>query len=346
MPSEWNRFLEQAGARFIDGRLADFGPREARLALNGNLMTDLSHQGLIRVSGSEAAGFLAGQFTSDVRKVSDDLSQLSAWCTPKGRMLVLFRLFQREGSYYLLLPMELLEPTAKRLRMYVLRSDVTVGDASGELVRVGVSGPEIPERLAASLGDFVLEPNQSLRRHCYTLVRVPGAHPRYLVISEADAAQALWRTLQPDVTAVGPRVWTLLDIMAGLPTVVAATAEAFLPQMLNLEALAGLSFTKGCFPGQEVIARLRYRGQLKRRMVLANANTDRVPQAGDKLFGPGSESATSVGAVVCAEAHPDGGTMFLAVLEMTPADEPQIRLFGSDGPAIEILPLPYPLPEA
>jgi tRNA-modifying protein YgfZ len=310
MASEWQQFLCEQGARFDGGRVIDFGDPvlERAQIFHGNIIADLSHYGLIEITGKDAGTFLAAQFTSDVRQVSESTSQLSAWCTAKGRVLAVFRIFRRAGAYYLLLPGELLQPILRRLRMYIVRSDVRLADASSTLVRIGLSGPALPGSLT-------------------------------IVIGEPDAAKKLWRDRQENATPTGAGPWTLLEILAGIPSVHPKTTEAFLPQMLNLEALGGLCFSKGCYPGQEIIARLQYRGQLKRRMYLGLADTARIPEPGDEVVSGDSEETQNVGTVVAAERHPQGGAALLAVLEIGAA-QGKLCLYEPGGPALILQSLP------
>ena len=310
MAGEWRQFLCEQGARFDGGRVADFGDPvlERAQVFHGNIIADLSHYGLIEVTGKDAEIFLAAQFTSDVRQISESASQLSAWCTPQGRVLAVFRIFRRAGAYYLLLPGELLEMILRRLRMYILRSDVRLADVSSTLVRIGLSGPALPGSLT-------------------------------IVISDPGAAKKLWLERQENAIPTGAGPWALLEILAGIPSVHSKTAEAFLPQMLNLEALGGLCFSKGCYPGQEIIARLQYRGQLKRRMYLGLANTAYIPEPGDEVVSGDSEETQRVGTVVAAERHPQDGAALLAVLEIGAA-QGKLCLYEPGGPALILQSLP------
>jgi tRNA-modifying protein YgfZ len=341
MASAWRQFLFEQGARFDGGRVIDFGDPalERGQVFHGNIIADLSHYGLIEITGKDAETFLATQFTSDVRQVSESTSQLSAWCTPQGRVLAVFRIFRRAGAYYLLLPGELLQPILRRLRMYILRSDVRLADASSILVRIGLSGPALPGSLAEAFKEPPTNPNRCLQDNGNTLLCLPGPSPRFIVIGEPGAAKKLWLERQQNATPTGAGPWTLLEILAGIPSVHPKTTEAFLPQMLNLEALGGLCFSKGCYPGQEIIARLRYRGQLKRRLYLGLANTARIPEPGDEVVSGDSEETQRVGTVVAAERHPQDGAALLAVLEIGAA-QGKLCLYEPGGPALILQSLP------
>jgi len=300
-------------------------------------ITDLSHLGLVRVEGDDMRSFLQGQLTNDINAVTATRGQLSSYCSPKGRMLGSFRIFQRGAALYLEAPVERLEPIRKRLSMFVLRSQVTLTDASDELARFGLTGD-----CAADLLPFVPEgDDDTLTRDDITVLRLPGETARYQVIGPADRLIPLWQSASAGARQTGPDFWALMDIRAGIPTVYEDTVEAFVPQMANLQLINGVSFTKGCYTGQEVVARMQYLGKLKRRMYRARIATDSAPRPGTELFSPSSESGQGTGRIVDAAPSPDGGYEVLAVMQISSADADDVRLGDADGPALELLPLPY-----
>ena len=304
---------------------------------------DLSHLGLLRARGEDAAKFLQGQLTNDTRLIAPHRAQLTAWCNPKGRMTALFLAFQRDADLYLQLPAERLEPVFKRLRLFVLRSKVELAEASSELIRVGLAG----DCVVATLGDHLpAEPLAVARADGLTVISLPGAGPRVEVLGPVDEVRGLWQRAEAAGAAVaGADWWGLQDIRAGMPAVYDATVEAFVPQMANLQLVDGVSFTKGCYTGQEVVARMQYLGKLKRRMRHARVPAPARPRPGDDLWAPGSESGQGAGKVVDARPAPDGGSELLAVIETAGARAGGVRLGGPDGPVLEFLPLPYALPE-
>ncbi|MFZ5592918.1 MAG: YgfZ/GcvT domain-containing protein [Pseudomonadota bacterium] len=338
MNSEWKTFLEGDGAVIEDGGVRHFGDsaQELQAADRGTVLADLSHQGLIKISGADAATFLQSQLTNDVREVSEQRSQLSAYCSPKGRMLACFRLFMRDGAYYLRLPLEIVEPTMKRLRMFVLRAKVTLEDASDTLVRIGLAGPDAAKILngAPETVDDASDATGS------TVIRVPGAQPRFEIIGSANAIEEIWTRLRPHATPVGASAWDLLDIRAGIPTVYAATADAFVPQMTNLDTLGGVSFTKGCYPGQEIVARVHYLGTIKRRMYLVHSATDAAPRPGDAVHAAGNTGKQNVGTIVSAQPSPAGGFEALAVIEVNAIEDGGARLRTASGMPLTALDLP------
>lgn len=347
MNNHWKNHLIARGAKLDKEHCPHFGnvDEEKRTALHDHVLCDLSHYGLIRTSGVEAESFLQNQFCNDVRKVSPALSQLNGYCTPKGRVLALFRLFQQGDDYLLRLPREILEPTLKRLRMFVLMSKVTLEDDSDTQVSIGYSGPEAAKHLTDILGNAPATIDECLHTGTLSVIRVRGPHPRFEIHGSEPAVRELWNTLSALARPTGNAAWSLLDIHAGLPEVVAATQEAFVPQMLNLPALDALSFHKGCYPGQEIVARMHYLGKLKRRMYRAHANTDDCPQPGDNLFTASTESGQGVGKVVQAQTSPTGGVDLLAVIEIASMEQYSLHLHDAGGPMLSLQDLPYAIEE-
>ncbi len=344
MKPEWRAFLTDAGAEFVDERVQSFGNpnRERQISTTGTVICDLSHTGLISAYGNDTRDFLHNQLTSDVNAVGPDLSQLSAYCSPKGRMIAFMRLFMRQEAFYLRLPREILESTLKRLRMFVLRSQVTLEDADDSLVRFGLAGPDAEAELEAALGRMPGDVDEAVELADVSAVRVPGApHPRFELYGELETMQQLWERFNVRGAPVGADNWRLLDILAGLPNVFAATQEAFVPQMANLDLINAVSFKKGCYPGQEVIARMHYLGKPNRRMFLAVADTEETPAPDTAVVG---EDGKPAGEVVSAAPHPDSGQAVLAVMKLKPFDAGGPFHLGEDGPALEFRELPYPVP--
>ena len=319
----WNDFLQQT-------------PLDEHPGQEDCVLCPLPSRGLIRVSGEDARDFLQGQLTNDISTVTPEQAQLSAWCTPKGRMLALFLVFMHEGELYLQLPRERLDAVLKRLRMFVLRAKVTLEDASEDLALAGAGGACLEEHFA-SLPEKAFGTTTS---NGLTLIRFPGEAPRVQIVGKSDAVIASWQQMADKASGVSENWWTLQNIRAGLPDVLDATAEAFIPQMVNLDVLDGISFTKGCYTGQEVVARMKYLGQLKRRMYLARAEGDHPLSPGDSLWSPHSTSAQGAGKVVLA-----AGQEALVVAEISAAAEEGMRLLNEEGPAISLIPPPYEIPE-
>lgn len=328
MNNAWQDTLKHSGGNLIDGTVSDYGDSAAErtAALAEDILCDLSHFALIRATGDDSSTFLQGQLSNDVRQVNETRHQLSSYNSPKGRMLALFRLFQHDNAFYLRLPQSLLEPTLKRLKMFVLMSKVTVEDASDEVVRFGLSGPRATELLQAQLGSVPDEIDHAAQHNGISVLRVAGPHPRYELYGGIEPMQSLWQALSEKARPVGAECWTLLDIQAGLPNVYPETVEAFVAQMVNLQRVNGVSFKKGCYTGQEVVARMQYLGKLKRRMYLAHAETDTLPLPGNLLTSPQSASGQGAGKVVTAATSPNGGVDLLCVIEVAVADTGEVYL--------------------
>jgi folate-binding protein YgfZ len=319
---------------FLRNRSEQSYPTDPSCALN-----DLSHFGLIRVEGEDAMQFLQGQFTNDIREVTEQHSNLSAWCSPKGRMLANFRVMRRDPAYLLQIPLAQLEPVIKRLRMFVLRAKVTITDASDEWTRFGLTGDCAESLLQPHFERLPKAANAALVRGDNLLVRMPGPTPRFELLGPAAELIPLWETCEAQATPMDSNFWALQEIRAGIPTVYPETREAFVPQMTNMQLIDGVSFTKGCYTGQEVVARMQYLGKLKRRMYLAHVRSETPPEPGDELFARGSSSGQGAGRVVDARAAGDGYDL-LAVIELESLAQHSVHL-GENGPPLEILQLPY-----
>ena len=324
MNSDWNSFLTQQGM--------DNAPSQADCAL-----CDLSDQGLIRVGGEDARDFLQGQLTNDINLVDGSTGQLSALCNPKGRMLACFNIFQRDDHIYLQLPVERLEAILKRLRMFVLRSRVILQDATDELVIIGLSGDCI-HKLLSEVPEGAM---QQTRVEDLSLIRMPGELPRVQLVGPPQSILAFCKQKAPEATLVNRDFWALQNIRAGLPSVYNSTAEAFIPQTLNLQLLEGISFTKGCYTGQEVIARMKYLGQLKRRMYVAHFDTDARPAPGDRLYSPSSKSGQGAGQIVDVRPDPAGGYAALVMIQISTAEADDLQLTDDQGARMELGEPPY-----
>jgi len=343
MKTEWKSFLTDTGAEFSDDRVIHFGnpKQEQEVALSGLVFADLEYMGVVAVHGQDAGSFLQTQFTNDTGSIDEHSSKLNAYCTPKGRILGLMRVFRQGDTWYLRLPADSIDAVVQRLRMFVMRADVTFEDVSENFLRIGVSGEAAGEELSAIVNTLPAEVNAVTHQGDLTIVQVPGVQPRYEVYAQSlKAARSLWDSLNVRGAPVGEAAWRLLEIQAGLPTIFSATTELFVPQMTNLELIDGVSFKKGCYPGQEIVARMQYLGTLKRRMYLGKIASDEIAAPGDSLF-PAGDNAQAVGRIVDSQPHPDGGQLALAVLQIASADTGDVHLAAADGPDFTLQALPY-----
>lgn len=282
---------------------------------------------LLRFSGADAQTFLHGQLTCDVLALQAGSSTYGGYCTPKGRLLATFLLWLSADGYTMLLPADLAEPIRKRLTMYVLRSKVKVEDLTPERICIGISGADLAQQLAA-LGAVMPErPHDIAVCEDVTAIHLP-VRRCLIVLSRAQA---------PIAMADGDGAWTRLDIANGIPFILPATQEEFVPQMVNLDLIGGLSYTKGCYPGQEIVARTHYLGKLKQRMHRAGVAAPAAP--GDKLY-CAELGEQSGGMIVNSARAADGRFDVLAVLQTAYA-QAAWHLGALQGPVLEPASLPY-----
>jgi folate-binding protein YgfZ len=280
---------------------------ESALALTGTAAMPLAHLGWLRAAGMDAESFLQGQLSSDVRKLTPERGQLSSYSSPKGRMLAVLHLLRDADSVYMELHGSVLDSVLKRLRMYVLRAKVQLAQA--DRFGIGLTGPEAPVILAQLGLPAPTAPLECAWLEGVCVTRKQGDIPRYSLLAPQAAAAELWTRLMQLVPPAGTQAWKLLDILADLPTIYPATQDRFVPQMCNLDTLGGISFDKGCYTGQEIVARVHYRGAVKRRMSMVRLPQE-PPAPGSKIEGR---------EIVDAAPHPEGGSLALVVSAETAA---------------------------
>ncbi len=311
--------------------------------MNDCQLFDLPDLGLIRASGNDCELFLQGQLTNDITEVTPEHSQLSGYCTPKGRLLATMRVISHDGDLLLLMPKERLAPVLQRLGMFILMSKVTLSDVSDELQAIGLYG-DCTTSLPA--GDMPAQADDCVAAvDGVTIVRIAADAPRVLLIGSDGAISQRRQHLGEITTHGADQQWRLLDIRAGLPTVFDATVEAFVPQMLNMHMVNGVSFTKGCYTGQEIVARMHYLGKLKRRMYHVAVEGE-CPASGADLYSPQSKSGQGSGKIVMSAASKESTCEALAVIEVANAETGDLRLNDENGAKLEILELPYSFEES
>jgi hypothetical protein len=292
--------------------------------------------GVLRIGGDDAVRFLQGQLTNDVQLLADGRTQLAAYNTPQGRVIALLRLHQSDDAIYALLPTELLERVSALLRRFVLRSKVDLQIATD--LQVGWIGTAaLSPSMDAAAYDATRTVSalpSTMATHMVSFDYAPG---RQVIAVPPDA----WRSITGlSPTRAYPRIldeWLAADIREGWPQVFAATSEAFVPQMLNLDLLDAISFKKGCYTGQEIVARTQNLGRIKRRMFRFLVTGGPAPAVGDKLV----EGAAHAGDVV-SSASVGSGAEFLAVVNLDQAHR-SLRLAAAPEFPLSLLPLPYPV---
>jgi tRNA-modifying protein YgfZ len=281
---------------------------------------------LLYFSGADAQSFLHGQLTCDVQALKNGHSSYGGYCTPKGRLLATFLLWADDNRYTMLLPASLAEAIRKRLSMYILRAKVKAEILDDAVI--GVFGTDTALDIANLGGTKPASPHRVDTKPNVRTITLP--HDRCLVV--------LPRTSAAGIEPAAPGIWEWLDIVAGIPFIVPATQEQFVPQMVNLDLIGALSYSKGCYPGQEIVARTHYLGKLKQRMFRAKLA---VPAAaGDKLYCAELGDQTA-GMIVTAAAAGSGGHEVLAVLQTAHVQSSPYHLGSLQGPQLTLLSLPY-----
>lgn len=296
----------------------------------------LTHEGVLAVRGPDAGKFLQGQLTCNIDYLKDGSASLGARCTPKGRMLSSFRILPDADGYLLAVAGELLEPQLTELKKYAAFSKSQLSDESGNWVRYGLVGGD---DVLAVLGlDLPQAAGQVVRNDGRIAIRLESG--RAELWAPHEQAETLRSHLSAQLTEAPLNNWLLAQIRAGIGQVFGATRDLFIPQMINLQAVGGVSFRKGCYSGQEIVARMQYLGKLKRHLYRLALDGSQIPQVGTELFSP--VHGTSVGEVVLA-ATAEGGIELLAVLQDDAAQDGRIHLGSTDGPSLSLLDLPYEL---
>lgn len=303
---------------------------------DSTFFTTLSHEALLAVRGPDAARFLQGQVTCNLDYLDQHTSSLGARCTPKGRMISSFRILQDGDGYLLALASELLEAQLTDLKKYAVFSKSTLTDESAAWVRFGLSGGD---SVLLTLGlDLPQQADAVARANGLLAIRLPGG--RAELWAPAEQHETLRRHLSAQLREAPLNDWLLGQVRAGIGQVFGATRELFIPQMINLQAVGGVSFKKGCYTGQEIVARMQYLGKLKRRLQRLSMPGKDLPAVGSDLLSP--VHGSSVGEVVLA-AQTTEGIELLAVLQEDAAADGRIHLESLAGPALSLLDLPYKL---
>ncbi|PID47797.1 MAG: folate-binding protein YgfZ [Proteobacteria bacterium] len=339
MKSAWKAFLIDQGAEFEGSALVSFGNanREQRIAPQGAVLSNLADRGLLEVSGEDAMTFLQNQLTNDITKVDATTHQLTAWCNPKGRVIANFRAFMRDDKIFLILARDLVEAVISGLSRYIMMSKVTITDATDNLVHFGYAGEHAERDLSLILDKVPTSACETMQLGNLSILRLPGDTPRFEVFGDVAEAMDLWSKCNVRAAPVSSQAWDFMNIRAGRPVITLASSEAWIPQMLNMTFIDGVDFKKGCYPGQEVVARLKYLGKTKRRMYLAEIQTDQVPETNASIV---NSAGAEVGKVLNAVINPDDLVECLLILKIADADKAMF-LGSADGAAVTIQELPY-----
>ncbi len=298
-------------------------------ALNG--VAPLTHLGLIKIEGEDAAKFIHGQLTHDFSLLDLHTARLAAFCSVKGRMQASFIGFKRSATEILLVcSKDLLPTTLRRLSMFVMRAKAKLSDASGEFELFGLLGDAT--KPIAGYVDFAWARADIGSSTFVNLYPADGVE-RQLCVAPVG-------TPPPVGQPLSPVLWLWTEVRSGVATLSTPVFEAFVPQMLNYESVGGVNFKKGCYPGQEIVARSQFRGTLKRRAFVVHADTTMA--AGDEVFGADDDSQP-VATVVQAAPAPQGGFDAIVSAQLSAVGRGALHHGSIDGQVLQILPLPYAL---
>ena len=333
--NSWNDYLASAGA-----------PVLTTSDLARGFVAVVTGQDIIAVTGEEAAGFLHGQLTNDVEHLGNAEARLAGYCTPKGRLLASFVMWRNAESVFLQLPSELRAALQKRLSMFVLRAKARLSDVSADTanaVLLGLGGENANAALEPLLGTLPAAPYTRVDHALGTVIRLADAFgsPRYHWLTSEETAREVLPSLRSTLALGGNDAWRLSEIHAGIPQITLKTQEQFVPQMINYELLGGVNFKKGCYPGQEIVARSQYLGKLKRRTALATIDGAEAA-AGDEVFDV-ADPDQPCGMIVNAAPNGEGGVDALVELKLASLEQGDIRLGSAGGAPLRFKPMPYAL---
>ncbi|WP_373974414.1 folate-binding protein YgfZ [Chitinibacter sp. SCUT-21] len=334
-------WLNEIGATLSDTNptlVTSFGKPDAELQAYAEqtVVCPLTQFGLIRFSGEETQAFLQGQLSSDIRALQSNQIQFSSYSTPKGRMQASFYVIRRGNDYLLQIDQAIQAAIQKRLSMFILRSKTKASDATSELALLGVAGKHAKASISKVFG-AAPDAMQVIEQGDIQIIGLLNEH--YQVLLPQEQAKQVWEQIVASgATPAGEAVWRLSEIQAGSPWVTAATQEEFVPQMANLELIGGISFTKGCYPGQEIVARTQYLGKLKRRTYRMHVDSLDA-QAGQDVFSPEMNGQPS-GKIMLAAPAPQGGMELLVVAQIASLEH-GLHLGDVNGPLLHNLALPY-----
>lgn len=303
----------------------------------------LSDLSLIQVSGDDAANYLHNQLSNDIEHLGMDEARLAAYCTPKGRMLASFMVWKASAGIFLQLSSSIQASVQKRLQMFVMRAKAKLSHVSEEYVMLGLGGAEAGNVLQQWFPQLPAKDFAKVENEAGTLIKTFDAfgHARYQWIVKIAILETYWPVLQEQLMPVDTSVWRRSEIMAGIPRIIDKTQEQFVPQMVNFELIGGINFKKGCYPGQEIVARSQYLGKLKRRMAIATIPSAEV-SAGMEVFAEHDQNQPC-GMIVNAEPSAAATSICLVELKVADQEGGKVNLGSSHGLPLSFLPLPYPM---
>ena len=306
MNPDWLDFLQTQQALLTDDNQLEFPNSE----ISESGLYPLTSLGALKVSGVDATQFLQGQLTCNVNELNPQNSFFAAMCNPKGRVISTLLIFKQQDDFLLVLPVALLEKVHKKLKMYVMRSKVILENMTEEFCVTGLN---------LDTKNFSLADKDNI-------IQLPNSETLYLIVASVNDSISLWKELQTESNypAQNSDIWKGIEIQAGLPWLNSDSSEAYIPQMLNIDTLGGISFNKGCYIGQEVVARTHYLGKAKRTMFVATTETEDVQQALSVI----NTAGYKVGEVLEVDIQ-QGVSQLLIVMQTEAAELPKLHLDNS-----------------
>jgi len=347
MNGMWQSYLQQQGAVFSDDyHIETFGAPEIEhhLVKHGPVMSGLLHYGLIRIAGEDASQFLQSQLTQDVRLVTNTQAKLSACCDPQGQVLGLGILFLYHDAYYWMVARDTVRPLLTHLKKFIFRSKVELEDFSDLLPSFGYTGAHATQDLlilhnTSLTGSYAQTQLTTPDLDSVLIISVPSANPCYLFIAPLDQLARAWDSMETNGSGVGTADWALGQLVYGLPHLAAPLQGKLMAHQLNLDRLDAINFKKGCYPGQEVIARTQYRGKPTKRMVRLYTPEEMLPAMGSEMtLGYGDGASTNI-VIINAGKDLVQGSILLAIvsLKVLEAAEGQFVLESGASVVMEVM---------
>ncbi|PLA74978.1 folate-binding protein [Hydrogenovibrio sp. SC-1] len=351
MNADWKSFLTELGAQFNDqNEITTFGQPDIErfMIKNGPVIASLAHQALIKVSGQDAFTFLQGQLSNDLSQVTDHQAQLTSYCEPQGKVLATLTIFKQNDNFYLTFDGSLAETIFKRLNMFKMRSDVSLENLSDEWVQMAYAGEfadlDVQRLLSTKIKNtYEVQPLESADLSNITAVKIPGPYHCYQFFGPVEQCKLLWQQLKNNGEYTNNQDWKLTQIVSGQPQVNHATSNEFIAQFLNLDKLNAISFKKGCFPGQETIAKMHYRGKVTKRMLRLRFEESVALESGESFKLIDEADRNYKFTTILSAEDIMKGSICLAVTTLKPLETAQGQLKTESGIEANLEPLPYPI---
>jgi hypothetical protein len=338
MSDTWYSFLRRQGAVFEGASVHRFGNGASTyLSPKDTVFSPISSLGIARISGSDAADFLQAQLTGDISDIGAEITRISGYCNPKGRLLAIFRVLREGDDFLLLSDSDILPNILQRLQVYVLRMKVHLAVETAR-VAIGLFGPgaeDIVTNLSGSSPDIA---NDLVCKQRICSIPFGEKEKAYLILAPPEQLIESWVVIRSGTQLAGSDQWNLFEMRSGIPRITPVTQGHFIPQSVNLDLIGGVSFSKGCYPGQEIVARVRYLGRLKHRMARAIVTDGALPSPGDPVF---LDAATTrrAGTVINAVSLPNGAAELLATVPLTSSIGAEFPI-DQTGRSIQLVELP------